>query len=464
MKTNIRLKTDFISKLFLLTVLLALFQMSLSAQQKSLSAQQWKELHTGVTEDLYDVCCIDTSTVFACGQNGVILKTIDGGENWEEKYRQPGCKMTKMCFVNPQVGYVFCDSNISIYSHTWSLLKTEDGGETWQRIGTPQNSSFVVLDDWYATINQYVCSEMAIIGTDTIIVAISHDGLYRSLDGGDSFEKIPIEDFNGSGVQGLYFEDNTGYLLWWNRGYAIAGIAKTEDGGLTWRRIDSDMGITCLMIFYAHFQDKNNLRVFGWFNDGTYDFTLLDTHDGFQTFEMNGIESGLVWWYLYYQWEEYRKCHFTDHNHGITFYIEKDAFNYLWDVSYTEDNGSSWTSYSHDGAIYPNLLYDIDGIDTVFFISGENGLVAKNQAFVLLDTDEPAASSFNVYPNPMIDRLFIKCEEESNVTIFSVTGEKLYDEKFVSEAIDVSHLQPGLYLIQITNEQGRKVTKKMIKK
>ena len=111
----------------------------------TMKAQQWKELHTGVTEDLYDVCCIDTNTVFVCGQNGVILKTTDGGESWEEKYRQPGFQMTKICFVNPQVGYVFCDSNISTYSHTWSLLKTEDGGETWQRTGTPQNSSFIYL-------------------------------------------------------------------------------------------------------------------------------------------------------------------------------------------------------------------------------------------------------------------------------------------------------------------------------
>jgi photosystem II stability/assembly factor-like uncharacterized protein len=460
MKTNIRLKTDFISKLFLLTVLLALFQMSLSAQQKSLSAQQWKELHTGVTEDLYDVCCIDTSTVFACGQNGVILKTIDGGENWEEKYRQPGCKMTKMCFVNPQVGYVFCDSNISIYSHTWSLLKTEDGGETWQRIGTPQNSSFVVLDDWYATINQYVCSEMAIKGTDTIFVAISHDGLYRSLDGGDSFEKKPIEDFNGSEVQGFYFEDNTGYLLWCNRRHHTAGIAKTEDGGDTWRRIDSDIGITCYMINFAHFQDKNNLRIFGGFDEGTYGFTMLDTHDGFQTFFMNDVVASFYW--CFGLEEEYLKCNFTDSNHGMALYVGKDMVDF-WDISYTKDNGSSWTSYSHGYPNYPDRLYGIDGIDTVFFISGENGHVAKNQAFVLLDTDEQAASSLNVYPNPMIDRLFIKCEEESNVTIFSVTGEKLYDKKLVSEAIDVSHLEPGLYLIQITNHQGISYIQKLIK-
>ena len=55
----------------------------------AVKAQQWKELHTGVTEDLYNVCCIDTNTVFVCGQNGVILKTINGGKSWEKQYEYP---------------------------------------------------------------------------------------------------------------------------------------------------------------------------------------------------------------------------------------------------------------------------------------------------------------------------------------------------------------------------------------
>ena len=427
----------------------------------TVKAQQWKELHTGVTEDLYDVCCIDTNTIFACGQNGLILKTTDGGENWEEKHRRSSCQMTKICFLNPQVGYAFCDSIISYYSHTWSLLKTEDGGETWQRTGTPKNSSFVFFDDWNALTNRYVCSEMAFKGTDTIFVAISLDGLYRSLDGGESFEIIPIEGFADSEVRGFYLEDNIGYLLWWNRRYYTAGIAKTEDGGMTWRRIDSDSGITSSIIYFAHFQDKNNLRVFGWFNVGPYDFSLLDTRDGFQTFDMNGVESGLTWWYdvLY---EEYRKCHFTDRNHGMAFFVGKDLFD-LWDVSYTEDNGSSWTSYSHGFPNYPNRLYDVDGIDTVFFISGENGFVARNQQFTLMDIVEQDESMVSVYPNPMVDRLFVNCKEESNVTIFSITGERLYNKKLLSEAIDVSSLEEGFYLIRITNPKGISCYKKLMK-
>ena len=459
MKTNIRLKTDFISKLFLLTVLLALFQMSLSAQQKSLSAQQWKELHTGVTEDLYDVCCIDTSTVFACGQNGVILKTTDGGENWEEKYRRPGCQTTTMCFATPLIGYAFCDSVLSGNSHTWSLLKTEDGGETWHQTGAPYISEFNI-SQYLVLSNRYVRSEITLNGTDTILVAVSFDGVYRSLNGGGTFEKTYTDNCSISEVRGFYLGNNIGYLLWgcWSEADK-AGMAKTEDGGASWHRIDT-ISNHAGTIYFSHFLNNDSIRIWGEFSDFSPSSTvfMLDTQDGFESFQIGGGAFPIDEEDL----ERYIKCCFSDHQRGIAFFWTK-GFVLRWDLVYTYNHGVSWATYHHPSPFYQHRLYDVDGIDTVFYISGENGLVAKNQAFVLLDTDEQSISSVNVYPNPMIDRLFIKCEEESNVTIFSVTGEKLYDKKLVSEAIDVSHLEPGLYLIQITNHQGISYIQKLIK-
>ena len=103
MKKIHRLTRKFFSRMFLVTILLTLFQ-------TSLSAQQWKELHTGVTEDLYDVCCIDTSTTFVCGQNGVILKTTDGGESWVKLYEKPDNRMTLVAFADELTGYSYRDS------------------------------------------------------------------------------------------------------------------------------------------------------------------------------------------------------------------------------------------------------------------------------------------------------------------------------------------------------------------
>jgi hypothetical protein len=99
MKNNHNIKS-----IVLFLILLALVGMA--------KAQQWQGLQTGVTEDLYNICCIDANTVFACGQNGAILKSIDGGISWEEKYRRTGCQMTELCFAEPNVRYAVCDSTI----------------------------------------------------------------------------------------------------------------------------------------------------------------------------------------------------------------------------------------------------------------------------------------------------------------------------------------------------------------
>ena len=87
-------------------------------------AQQWRELHTGITEDLYDVCCIDTDIVFACGQDGVILKTTDGGATWQEKHRYEGMSLYALCFIDDNIGFA-CGN------YGESLAKTTDGGEHW---------------------------------------------------------------------------------------------------------------------------------------------------------------------------------------------------------------------------------------------------------------------------------------------------------------------------------------------
>ena len=151
-------------------------------------AQQWIELQTGVTEDLYGVCCIDTNMVFVCGQNGVILKTEDGGNSWQEKYRQSGYHWYKIKFVDSNVGFSFGRDN----NYKGKLLKTIDGGETWMDMGCPFNA--------YNYLSPSSC-DLFLVDTDTLYVA--SDQLMKSTDGVDSFSQLEIEWLNST--QYLYF-------------------------------------------------------------------------------------------------------------------------------------------------------------------------------------------------------------------------------------------------------------------
>ena len=43
---------------------------------------QWIQQSSGTTNQLYDVCVVDSNTVYTVGANGTIVKTSDGGNNW----------------------------------------------------------------------------------------------------------------------------------------------------------------------------------------------------------------------------------------------------------------------------------------------------------------------------------------------------------------------------------------------
>ena len=425
-------------------------------------AQHWKELHTGVTDDLYDVCCIDTNTVFVCGQNGVILKSIDGGESWEEKYRKTGYKTTELSFADKNIGYAVCDSTLDDYSHQWLLVKTCDGGETWNEVGDPVSSW---IESYTALNNQFIRTEMFLIDANNLVVAVSFDGIYKSTDGGLTMRKLAI-GFTINETRGVFFDENVGYLLW---GYGdedfvfpgerSPGLAKTEDFGETWNLLEDVANITNDMAF-SRFYDKNHIRLFGDFHTHEYgNKGILETHDGFDTFEATGYSLG----YLQFV-EIYIRAKFTGNGKGMTMLWENDMPGVGRSVSYTVDDGLTWTSYSGYG-LPSHRLYDIDGIDTTFFISCANGIVLKNSQFTLMGTEENASQTVAIYPNPTKEAITIIGESISVVELYSSLGVCLVKKETDTESgfIDIQDFAAGIYYVRIIDGQGNSVTKMLMK-
>ena len=425
-------------------------------------AQQWRYLQTGVAEDLYNVCCIDDNTIFVCGQNGVILKSTNGGESWVEKYRRAGCQMTEICFADQNNGYAVCDSTLDdYYSHQWFLVKTCDGGETWNDVGNPV---FSWVESYTALSRQFVRTEMFLNDTDNLVVAVSFDGIYRSTDGGATMRKLD-NDFTINETRGIFFEDNVGYLLW---DYGDddflypeerrAGVAKTEDFGETWvlreNVADNTEGIS-----YAHFYDKNHIRLFGAFQVSEYNYhEILDTYDGFDSFETVGVGS-----YGYFQYyEEYIRAKFTENGWGVSMLWEEDMPGVGRAVSYTEDDGLSWTNYSGYG-LPTYRLYDIDGTDTTFYISCAEGEVLKNRQFTLMGTGENVSQVVAVYPNPAKDRVVIEGIEVAEVQVYNALGQLVKTVKDNNE-INVESLPEGVYMLRITDAEGRSHTARLVVK
>ncbi len=144
----------------------------------------------------------------AC-RDGVILKTIDGGESWyatEEANIFPS-DFIRIYFVNEQIGYATRDH--------FSLFKTEDGGESWVEISDFMDAS----------------TDMHFIDENTGFFVGRHGSTYKTTDGGVTLEEAAFAGRNGYNTLGsVFFLDE-------NRGFAAGGsgrITRTLDGGETW--------------------------------------------------------------------------------------------------------------------------------------------------------------------------------------------------------------------------------------
>ncbi len=144
---------------------------------------------------------------FAVGEKSLILTTKDGGQNWDaQSFGHPMDHLYSIYFSSPTIGWIGGENNI--------LLKTADAGETWER----QNTGLVCIP-----YSIHFSSE-----THGWMTGTAGDGnIVRTTDGGETWEPK--------------FVDHRMYYSIWGISDTVAVVAlnfseimKTTDGGDTW--------------------------------------------------------------------------------------------------------------------------------------------------------------------------------------------------------------------------------------
>jgi len=80
-----------------------------------------------------------------------------------------------------------------------------------------------------------------------------------------------------------------------------------------------------------------------------------------------------------------------------------------------------------------------------------------------LSINDQDVTNISMYPNPVVDKLFIQgVSSATKVSIYNILG-KLVVSKATSNTIDVNHLQSGMYIIKIVDQQ-KEIVKKFMKK
>lgn len=224
--------------------------------------ESWN-LQSCPTEDiLFAVDFVDNKNGWACSRNA-ILGTTNGGETWEIKYIEDldEGRFRDIQFLNQNTGFVV--GGKGSFGSIGVLLKTNDGGESWQE-ATPQSLSTLTHISIVNDKNIWVCgfggtilftTDIGLTWTKrnlnispspslTRIQFIdqkngwtsSRDdylGFYITIDGGRNWLGISEESFKIiGGVQSFYFIDNK---RGWMCNFPFDRILRTTDGGLTWQ-------------------------------------------------------------------------------------------------------------------------------------------------------------------------------------------------------------------------------------
>ena len=388
-----------------------------------LSAQNviWQPLTKPGGEIMTSFISISKDSLVATTLGGVYLST-DEGATWQRfglKNINTGCiyrHSNGTLFV-----YGFSDNNYYIYH------KTDMSGD-WEQLP-------FVFDDYIVLI----------AGTEKdILFASTKNSTYKSEDLGSTWHTV-------SGIGGklssiVELSDNTLFASVEEDGEA-SGIYRSQDNGETWQQIGlSGISIPTLT------KNKEEILYAGC---NTYDPTnsnqgLYKSIDNGDTWENIDFTS---WIYdlviddnnVFYMCEFIQNIYGFSYGYWVSYNEAIDWWSYYWGIDYL---GAKNMFLAPDGYLY---LYG-------------STLLYRTINPVISGIADVSSLSFSVYPNPFTDKLQIDglTSDRATIRISDIQGREVYSGIYTGDAINLSNLLPGVYILNVKAD-GKSGAYKIVK-
>ncbi len=191
----------------------------------------------------------DPTTYYFGATGGGVWKSTDGAVSWTPVFDKEGVSAIGSLAVAPSdpnivyvgTGEACIRGNIS---HGDGIYKTLDGGKTWKNVGLRDSRAVgkVIINPRDPNI--------------VFVAALGHPfgpnperGIFRTTDGGKTWEKVLYKDENTGGIDVAFDPHNANILfasLWqarrtpWslNSGGPGSGLYRSNDGGTNWKRLE----------------------------------------------------------------------------------------------------------------------------------------------------------------------------------------------------------------------------------
>ena len=278
-------------------------------------------LDSRVESSFRGLSVVNQKVVWVSGTGGTVLRTIDGGKDWEN-ISVPN--MEKIDFRDVE-GFNKNTAIVMGIASPARFYKTTDGGQNWKLVYFDDREG--VFFDGMSFWNK----------NDGIAFSDPVDGqhlLIRTTDGGDTWHEIPKEGFPhklnpefGFAASGTGIPVQGRKTVWLGMGGVKSRVFKSEDGGMNWSVAETPVvhGGQSTGIYSVAFKNKKvGISVGGDYTNQSIKNTMAYTNDG-----------GATWHLPEKQTHQYREC--VAHYRGnIFFAVGPSGFDM------TTDNGKNW--------------------------------------------------------------------------------------------------------------------------
>jgi photosystem II stability/assembly factor-like uncharacterized protein len=171
-------------------------------------------------QTINDIEFVNLSTGFAIASSGKFFKTTDSGQSWEQIATGMTFNLLVLEFADPENGFIFTSGD--------QFLKTSNGGETWDVETLPAPIAWLSFEDVYFT------SSTSAVAIGSKYESTTIGKIYKTDDTGESWTEV-YSDGNGwywpSSVD--FYDENHGMVAFNTIMYGVVCF-RTIDGGDTW--------------------------------------------------------------------------------------------------------------------------------------------------------------------------------------------------------------------------------------
>ncbi len=362
----------------------------------------------------------------ANGPSGIVFKTTDGGETWEQQ----------LALFSYFRNIEFIDENIGFLGTLdGAFYRTTDGGENWENVFlSPNPDAICGLDAVDNTV--YGCGAWF---TPAYII--------KSTDAGGSWEYIAMSDYAIALVEVLFVDEQFGYASGQDSNGGI--ILRTEDGGANWEQIYNS-GNPGEYVWKLQLME-NNTYIYG------------SVESGFQGKLIKSFDSGATWETKNFPDPNVQGIGFVSPTHGWMGGHNSGFYE-------TTDGGNTWT----DTGLGYNLNRFLIFNDHFAYAAGETIYKFDEELSVSDFSDESVEDiSITIAPMPIkdklnisiaythIDNLLIELYDLNGKLMERLTRDRVPEAGTKEYSFDFNY-PAGTYLLNFQTNNGRR-SKQIVK-